>query len=138
MSKGYTYLCEPVEFEDFFILTRRFPFIKKINIATRYEVKKKTYCKCNNREIVEMFHPSRQEVLNNSEHDRINCINSRGTLANDNAYGEIVSRCKDCGKTTPIICMHGGSMWLCRQCKEDILKEEQKRIKQKTKKGDVA
>ena len=37
-----------------------------------------------------------------------------------NAYGEIVSVEQD-GSEIPVICGHGGSMWLCRKCKTAIL-----------------
>lgn len=50
-------------------------------------------------------------------------INTMGSLARDNAYGEILS-VEDDGREIPVICGHGGSMWLCRQCKIAILKDE--------------
>ena len=50
-------------------------------------------------------------------------INSKGTLATENAYGEIMAQYDD-GNEFPVICMHGGSMWLCRGCKIKILGEQ--------------
>ena len=47
-------------------------------------------------------------------------INSMGKLAQENAYGEIVS-IEDTGMELPVTCGHGGSMWLCRACKNMIL-----------------
>lgn len=41
-----------------------------------------------------------------------------GPAGEDNAYGELTI---DGG---PIICGHGGSMWLCRSCAEKIKKLE--------------
>ncbi len=81
-------------------------------------------CDCKNRKVIEKNHPYRQEILDISESDRKHQINSMGKLSEQNAYGEIVSQCQDCGKELPIICMHGGSMWLCRPCKELFLLEE--------------
>lgn len=52
-------------------------------------------------------------------------INSRGTLASENAYGEIMAEYDD-GSKVPVICGHGGSMWLCRQCKEHALGRAEK------------
>ena len=40
-----------------------------------------------------------------------------------NAYGEILSVDKQ-GKQIPVICGHGGSMWLCRSCANKIMQEE--------------
>lgn len=51
-----------------------------------------------------------------SNEDKLYGINSMGTLAQKNAYGEICCKCLDCNKIYPVICMHGGSMWLCREC----------------------
>ena len=59
-----------------------------------------------------------------SENDKKYQINSKGTLAQNNAFGEIISYCPDCELKIPVICGHGGSMWLCRKCKERILKAE--------------
>jgi hypothetical protein len=44
-----------------------------------------------------------------------------------NCYGLITWYCPDCGMTTPVTCMHGGSMWMCPSCYWDIVK----RIEQK-------
>lgn len=38
-----------------------------------------------------------------------------------NAYAEVLSVGED-GKVLPIICMHGGSMWLCRSCADEFLR----------------
>lgn len=65
----------------------------------------------------------REYIEKRSEEDRKHGINSMGTLARDNAFGEIVS-VEDDGRELPVICGHGGSMWLCRACKEKILKGE--------------
>ena len=53
------------------------------------------------------------------------------TLAQDNAYGEIVFVQED-GTELPVICGHGGSMWLCRKCKNETLKAQILRIKNET------
>jgi len=37
----------------------------------------------------------------------------------ENAFGEILSISGD--KAIPVICMHGGSMWLCRSCADRIM-----------------
>lgn len=39
-----------------------------------------------------------------------------------NAYGEIVD-VEEGREDYPVICGHGGSMWLCRDCKNRILRE---------------
>ena len=59
-----------------------------------------------------------------SANDAKHKINSCGSLAKENAYGEIVWSCPDCGLKTPVICGHGGSMWLCRFCKEQLLNKK--------------
>ena len=51
-------------------------------------------------------------------------INSLGAVATQNAYGEIVAEYDD-GKLLPVICGHGGSMWLCRACGEELIKQQQ-------------
>ncbi len=58
-----------------------------------------------------------------SKEDRKHGINSMGNLALRNAYGEILHRDEKTGKECPVICGHGGSMWLCRACKDTILKK---------------
>jgi len=52
------------------------------------------------------------------------------TLAQENAYGELVFINEESDITSPVICGHGGSMWLCRKCKNRILEEQ--RIKNET------
>ena len=42
----------------------------------------------------------------------------------DNAYGEIMCWDEPNKKYMPVICGHGGSMWLCRGCLDRIAKEE--------------
>lgn len=59
-----------------------------------------------------------------SESERKYGINSRGLLAYLNAYGEMVSIYKD-GTELPVICGHGGSAWLCRDCKDELLRKQQ-------------
>lgn len=65
----------------------------------------------------------RSYIERHSSEDAKYNINSRGRLAYDNAYGEIVAIYKKYGTTErlPVICGHGGSMWLCRKCKEGLL-----------------
>ena len=50
-------------------------------------------------------------------------INSKGSLAQENAYGEIMS-VEEGKPAVPVICGHGGSMWLCRECKDRILNQQ--------------
>lgn len=54
-------------------------------------------------------------------------INSKGMLARNNAYGELVAVSED-GRELPYICGHGGSMWLCRSCKEDALRKQDSEV----------
>jgi hypothetical protein len=42
---------------------------------------------------------------------------------NENAYGTVVSYDPVQEKFLPVICMHGGSMWLCLDCAVAILLE---------------
>ncbi len=44
-----------------------------------------------------------------SESDRVHQVNSMGTLAARNAWGEIMAEYSD-GSFTPVTCGHGGSM----------------------------
>ena len=37
----------------------------------------------------------------------------------NNVYGLIVSKKSGC----PVICLHGGSMWLCQECGEKAVKK---------------
>jgi len=53
-----------------------------------------------------------------------------GPEGEDNAYGEIEARVGD-GSYGPVICGHGGSMWLCRACKERILKANPETVRRK-------
>ena len=41
-----------------------------------------------------------------------------------NFYGKILSWSEVNNKWIPITCQHGGSMWLCRDCADKIMKEE--------------
>ena len=43
-------------------------------------------------------------------------------VSNENVYGQLLH--EDEHGITPVICGCGGSMWLCRKCKEGILKKE--------------
>lgn len=44
-------------------------------------------------------------------------------LSQRNAYGELMALYKD-GRKYPVVCDHGaGSMWLCRECKNLIVKK---------------
>ena len=61
-----------------------------------------------------------------SEEDRRHKINSMGTLALKNAYGELVFVEED-GTELLVICGHGGSMWLCRECKDKTLENQKLR-----------
>lgn len=69
-----------------------------------------------------------------SESDRKYKISSMGCLAYWNAYGELVYVQED-GKELPVMCGHGGSMWLCRDCKHRILKEQGDSNKERSVKG---
>ena len=40
---------------------------------------------------------------------------NRSQLLHDNAYGEVLFVDVG-GEKSPVICRHGGSMWLCREC----------------------
>ena len=64
----------------------------------------------------------RDYIVALSHEDRKHGINSMGRLAEENAYGEVVEECKHTGRILPVICGHGGSMWLCRSCKNEIVK----------------
>jgi len=50
-------------------------------------------------------------------------LKDKGYVYGNNAYGTLIS-VESNGKEYPVICGHGGSMWLCRNCKEQILREE--------------
>lgn len=65
----------------------------------------------------------RAYIERRSESDRKHGLNTLGSLAEDNAFGEIVDVDKETGKICAVICGHGGSMWLCRACKNRILKD---------------
>ena len=72
---------------------------------------------------VEKITELRAYIENISAEDKTHNINSLGTLAKKNAYGELVAEYDD-GTEGHVICGHGGSMWLCRECKDKILSEE--------------
>lgn len=40
-----------------------------------------------------------------------------------NAFGTLVSL-EDDGAEFPVICLHGGSMWLCQSCKDRLLQSK--------------
>lgn len=64
----------------------------------------------------------RDYIIALSHEDKVHGVNSMGHLAERNAFGEIVDVCEHSGRIYPVICGHGGSMWLCRSCKDEILK----------------
>jgi hypothetical protein len=47
-----------------------------------------------------------------------------GPVGVDNAFGEIVSTEYSDGMPVPVICQHGGSMWLCRGCKDRLMAQK--------------
>jgi len=57
----------------------------------------------------------------------MNIMSNHPTLPPDvpkrNVYGTLYHR-DDKGQDTVVICGHGGSMWLCEECKQDILAKE--------------
>ena len=67
----------------------------------------------------------RSYIEKHSDEDRKYHINSMGKAAQENAWGEIVAVDEN-GKEYPVMCGHGGSMWLCRKCKDEILLEQAK------------
>jgi hypothetical protein len=75
--------------------------------------------------IIEKRLPERDYIEQLSASDFEYQINSKGTLAGNNAYGEITAVSDD-GTEMPVICGHGGSMWLCRECKNSLLSERRK------------
>jgi len=44
-----------------------------------------------------------------------------------NCWGLVYSYCPDCEETLPIICGHGGTMWLCEKCYLDMMRYEEKK-----------
>ena len=42
----------------------------------------------------------------------------------ENAYGTVVIWDEANQKDVPVICMHGGSMWLCPSCADAIVEEQ--------------
>ncbi len=64
----------------------------------------------------------RNYIVALSHEDNVHGINSMGQLAERNAFGEVVDVNEKTGEILPIICGHGGSMWLCRRCKDEIVK----------------
>ena len=40
-----------------------------------------------------------------------------------NAYGSVMSQEAD-GSLIPVICMHGGSRWLCLECAKKLMEEQ--------------
>jgi len=84
-------------------------------------------CECKNAYLIEEQIPGkwgRGYIEKLSEEDKKLQINSHGRLASENAWGEIQWHCPDCKQTLGVICGHGGSMWLCRQCKERMIKDQ--------------
>ena len=44
----------------------------------------------------------------------------------DNAYGELLFKNEKTGELSNVMCGHGGSMWLCRECKNKALSSQEK------------
>lgn len=49
-------------------------------------------------------------------------------VSKENAYGTLLHKDEN-GQITPVICGCGGSMWLCRICKEGILEQKKVEVK---------
>lgn len=81
-------------------------------------------CDCKNAVTVEEIHTHKEEIRSVIENNKNTLTKHTIFPPESNACGEIVSKCPDCNKSLPIICMCGGSMWLCRKCKEEILERE--------------
>ena len=107
------------------------PFLKQIvKEAGRREITNsmiaqarlnKKNCKCENRSFIQTRTCGRDEIERSSASDAKYKINSMGNLAFNNSYGLVGSYCPDCERTLPVICGHGGSMWLCRRCAERLV-----------------
>ena len=63
-----------------------------------------------------------------SYEDKKHGVNSMGTLSARNAYGELFWADENSPEGIPVICGHGGSMWLCRECNNRILEAQEKAI----------
>lgn len=81
-------------------------------------------CDCPNGYFQQKIIPEERDYIERiSLEDAKHGINSMGMLASQNAYGEISFYCPDCERTTPVICGHGGSAWLCRKCSDNIIEK---------------
>jgi hypothetical protein len=81
-------------------------------------------CKCENIQFIQARIGGlcgRIVIEEASASDAKHQINSMGNLAYNNAYGLVGSYCPDCERTLPVICGHGGSMWLCRGCAKGLI-----------------
>ncbi len=87
-------------------------------------------CKCENRYLIQTRIGGlcgRAYIEESSASDAKHQINSMGNLAYNNSYGLIGSYCPDCERTLPVICGHGGSMWLCRECAKGLIEKSLER-----------
>lgn len=69
--------------------------------------------------------PQRQYIKDKYLSDKK--YNIRDTPHENNAYGTLAWAFTDSGghaREIPVICGHGGSMWLCYKCKEDTLTKQ--------------
>ncbi len=85
---------------------------------------------CENRENRDMTIPERQAIVDIAIENRAYGINDQD-IDTHNAYGTYASVCVDCGDTQPIICTHGGSMWLCAKCKSRFIAADKEKARRK-------
>lgn len=58
---------------------------------------------------------------------RTSLLSCEGINERDNAYGQLLSTHASSPDGIPVICGHGGSMWLCRSCAEKFWNEQELR-----------
>ena len=60
--------------------------------------------------------------------DLIGQDGGRTTASNGNRYGTVVHYDEANLKHIPVICGHGGSMWLCPECADRIVRESREAL----------
>jgi hypothetical protein len=68
-------------------------------------------CFCEKRQIKQGWFQANQS----NSFGRVDVMRMEG-MSPDNCYGLVVSYCPIHGDELPVICGHGGSLWLCKEC----------------------
>ena len=122
-GKWICYDCDPIGVIKNALSGENRPWMRGRVVVTDSD-KERMDCACKNSYFIQTIigGPAGRDYIEQISREEARYqINSKGSIAHNNAYGLFGSYCPDCEKITPVICGCGGSMWLCRKCAEELV-----------------